>query len=172
MPDTRIANEHSQQYVGGDHPKDRVPPHAPSLLTPLTPRRRASSAPLGFAPTLARAPPPNTIASRSPTSKSTTSPSPTPTGSPTSSLLNHYYGPTPHNLRRPHEQRSDRPRRKRTREPDAVVKQYLGTSPFDWVGDEGLGLGIAMYDLMGQAAVVPVYKLFGQRYRTSTAAVP
>ena len=39
-------------------------------------------------------------------------------------------------------------------------------APFDWVGDEtSLPLGTAMYDLMGQAAGVPVYKLFGQRYR-------
>ena len=39
--------------------------------------------------------------------------------------------------------------------------------PFDWVGDEvSLGLGTAMYDLMGQYAGVPVYKLFGQKYRS------
>lgn len=53
-----------------------------------------------------------------------------------------------------------------SREPDAILEKYIGTSPFDWVGDEtSLGLGIAMYDLMGQAAGVPVYKLFGQRHR-------
>ena len=47
-----------------------------------------------------------------------------------------------------------------------TIKKYQGTSPFDWVGDEtSLGLGTAMYDLMGQSAGVPVYKLFGQRYR-------
>lgn len=51
-------------------------------------------------------------------------------------------------------------------EPDGVIQQYIGGNPFDWIGDEtSLGLGTAMYDLMGQAAGVPVYKLFGQRYR-------
>ena len=51
-------------------------------------------------------------------------------------------------------------------ESDGVVQGYIGTSPFDWIGDEtSLGLGTAMYDLMGKAAGVPVNKLFGQRYR-------
>lgn len=53
-----------------------------------------------------------------------------------------------------------------SREPKEKIRQYVGTSPFDWIGDEtSLGLGTAMYDLMGKAAGVPVYKLFGQRYR-------
>ena len=44
-----------------------------------------------------------------------------------------------------------------------VIDQYIGSNPFDWIGDEtSLGLGTAMYDLMGKAAGVPVYKLFGQ----------
>ncbi len=52
-------------------------------------------------------------------------------------------------------------------ESQEVMDQYLGTNPFDWIGDEvSLGLGTAMYDLMGQAAGVPVYKLFGQKYRS------
>jgi len=47
-----------------------------------------------------------------------------------------------------------------------IIDSYLGTSPFDHIGDEkSLQLGIAMYHLMGKAARVPVYKLFGQRYR-------
>ena len=51
-------------------------------------------------------------------------------------------------------------------EPEATREKYLGTNPFDWVGDEtSLALGMAMYDLMGQAAGVPAYKLFGQRQR-------
>lgn len=51
-------------------------------------------------------------------------------------------------------------------EPDEVLEKYIGSSPFDWVGDEtSLALGTAMYDLMGQAAGIPVYKLFGQRRR-------
>jgi L-alanine-DL-glutamate epimerase-like enolase superfamily enzyme len=52
-------------------------------------------------------------------------------------------------------------------EPEEIAEQYIGTNPFDWMGDEtSLGLGTAMYDLMGQAAGVPVYKLFGQQYRS------
>ncbi len=48
-----------------------------------------------------------------------------------------------------------------------VVQRYLGTNPFDWIGDElSLPLGTAMYDLRGQAAGVPVYKLFGQKHRS------
>ena len=52
-------------------------------------------------------------------------------------------------------------------EPQEVIDQYLGSNPFEWMGDEvSIGLGTAMYDLMGQAAGVPVYKLFGQKYRS------
>ena len=51
-------------------------------------------------------------------------------------------------------------------EPSETIEKYIGTSPFDWIGDEtSLYLGTAMYDLMGKAAGIPVYKLFGQRYR-------
>jgi L-alanine-DL-glutamate epimerase-like enolase superfamily enzyme len=81
--------------------------------------------------------------------------------------LNHYYGPS---------RRTIYVARTNTglvglgesgsREPDDVIEKYVGSSPWDWVGDEtSLGLGTAMYDLMGKAAGVPVYKLFGQRYR-------
>ena len=36
-----------------------------------------------------------------------------------------------------------------------LVQRYIGTNPFDWLGDvTSLGLGTAMYDLMGQAAGV------------------
>ena len=52
-------------------------------------------------------------------------------------------------------------------EEQQVIDQYLGSNPFDWIGDElSLPLGTAMYDLMGQAAGVPVYKLFGQKFRS------
>ncbi len=48
-----------------------------------------------------------------------------------------------------------------------LLDQYIGSNPFDWVGDEtSLGLGTAMYDLMGKAVGVPVYKLFGQKHRS------
>ena len=40
-------------------------------------------------------------------------------------------------------------------EPQEVINQYLGSNPFEWMGDEvSIGLGTAMYDLMGQAAGV------------------
>ena len=46
---------------------------------------------------------------------------------------------------------------------EKVIDRYIGSNPFDWVGHEtSLGLGTAMYDLMGKAAGVPVYKLFGR----------
>ena len=48
-----------------------------------------------------------------------------------------------------------------------IIDQYIGTNPFAWLGDEtSLGLGTAMYDLMGQAAGVPVYQLWGQKHRS------
>lgn len=81
--------------------------------------------------------------------------------------LNHYYGPSHRTVYVVHTSNgfiglgeSGSP------EPEDVIEQYIGTNPFDWVGDEtSLGLGTAMYDLMGKAAGVPVYKLIGQRYR-------
>ena len=81
--------------------------------------------------------------------------------------LNHFYGPRKRTVYVVHTDagliglgESGSP------EPEETIEKYIGTSPFDWVGDENsLGLGTAMYDLMGKAAGVPVYKLFGQRYR-------
>ena len=81
--------------------------------------------------------------------------------------LNHYYGPARRTVYVAHTNNgltglgeSGSP------ESQDVINQYVGTNPFDWVGDEtSLGLGTAMYDLMGKTAGVPVYKLFGQRYR-------
>jgi len=82
--------------------------------------------------------------------------------------LNHYYGPVGRTVYVAHTDdgliglgESGRT------EPQEVIDQYIGTNPFAWMGDEtSLGLGTAMYDLMGQAANVPVYKLFGQKYRS------
>jgi L-alanine-DL-glutamate epimerase-like enolase superfamily enzyme len=82
--------------------------------------------------------------------------------------LNHYYGPTRRTIYVVHTDtgliglgESGSP------ESQETIDQYIGTNPFEWVGDEtSLGLGTAMYDLMGQAAAVPVYKLFGQKYRS------
>ncbi len=48
-----------------------------------------------------------------------------------------------------------------------LLDRYIGSNPFDWIGDEtSLHIGMAMYDLMGQAAGVPIYKLFGQKQRS------
>ncbi len=81
--------------------------------------------------------------------------------------LNHYYGPTRRTVYIAH---TDTGLigigESGGTEPEETVGHYLGTNPFDHVGDEvSLGIGTAMYDLMGQAAGVPVYKLIGQRYR-------
>ncbi|MEC9380240.1 MAG: hypothetical protein VX528_14830, partial [Candidatus Latescibacterota bacterium] len=74
--------------------------------------------------------------------------------------LNHFYGPTSRTIYVVHtddglvglgESGST--------EPQETIDHYIGTSPFDHVGDEvSLGLGTAMYDLMGKAAGGPVYK--------------
>lgn len=80
--------------------------------------------------------------------------------------LNHYYGPT---RRTVYVVRTDSGLEglgEGGQQPEEVLQKYIGTSPFDWIGDEtSLPLGMAMYDLMGKIAGVPVYKLFGQRYR-------
>ena len=82
--------------------------------------------------------------------------------------LNHYYGPASRTIYIAH---TDDGRiglgESGSTEPQETIDQYIGSNPFDWIGDEtSLGLGTAMYDLMGQAAGVPVYKLFGQKYRS------
>ena len=82
--------------------------------------------------------------------------------------LNHYYGPAGRTVYIAH---TDDGRiglgESGGTEPQETIDQYIGSNPFDWIGDEtSLGLGTAMYDLMGQAAGVPVYKLFGQKYRS------
>lgn len=80
--------------------------------------------------------------------------------------LNHYYGPSTRTVYVVQTNQGLEGLGEGARESDEVLKKYIGTSPFDWVGDEtSLPLGMAMYDLMGKAAGVPVYKLFGQRYR-------
>ena len=82
--------------------------------------------------------------------------------------LNHYYGPSKRVVYVVHTDdgkvglgEGNSP------EPREVIDAYMGSNPFDWMGDEtSLGLGTAMYDLMGQAAGVPVYKLLGQKHRS------
>ena len=81
--------------------------------------------------------------------------------------LNHYYGPTKRTVYIVHTDTGlEGLGESGGAEPLEVIEQYIGTNPFDWIGDEtSLGLGTAMYDLMGKAVDVPVYKLFGPRYR-------
>jgi L-alanine-DL-glutamate epimerase-like enolase superfamily enzyme len=80
--------------------------------------------------------------------------------------LNHFYGPSKRTVYIVRTNKGIVGLGEGQKEPAGVVQKYIGTSPFDWVGDEtSLPLGTAMYDLMGKAAGVPVYKLFGQRYR-------
>jgi L-alanine-DL-glutamate epimerase-like enolase superfamily enzyme len=82
--------------------------------------------------------------------------------------LNHFYGPSRRTVYVVHTDAGlEGLGEGGSSEPEDVVKRYIGTSPFDWVGDEtSLPLAMAMYDLMGKAAGVPVYKLFGQKYRS------
>ena len=82
--------------------------------------------------------------------------------------LNHFYGPTQRTVYVVH---TDDGRvglgESGTTEPQETLDHYLGTNPFEHMGDEvSLGLGTAMYDLMGQAAGVPVYQLIGQKFRS------
>ncbi|MBM4076388.1 MAG: hypothetical protein FJ267_12205, partial [Planctomycetes bacterium] len=50
--------------------------------------------------------------------------------------------------------------------PDANFAKYIGTSPFDWIGDSSsLSMNMALYDLMGKFLNVPVWKLIGPKRR-------
>ena len=83
--------------------------------------------------------------------------------------LNHYYGPTRRTIYvvRTNSNLIGLGEGGRSPEAESVLEQYIGSNPFHWIGDEtSLGLGTAMYDLMGQAAGVPVWRLFGQKYRS------
>ena len=82
--------------------------------------------------------------------------------------LNHYYGPSHRTIYVAHTSNGlvglgegHSP------EKPEVIEKYIGSNPFQWIGDEtSLALGTAMYDIMGKAAGVPVYKLFGQKHRS------
>ncbi len=81
--------------------------------------------------------------------------------------LNHYYGPSRRTIYVARASNGEIGLGEGSRETDEVLARYIGSNPFDWIGDEtSLPLGMAMYDLMGKLAGVPVYKLFGQRYRS------
>ena len=81
--------------------------------------------------------------------------------------LNHYYGPSHRSVYVAHTNQGLYGLGDGLDEREEVVQKYIGTNPFDWIGDEtSLPLAMAMYDLMGKAAGVPVYKLFGPKYRS------
>lgn len=82
--------------------------------------------------------------------------------------LNHFYGPSHRKIYVVHTNTGlEGLGEGDSRESPEVITKYIGTSPFDWIGDEtSLSLAKAMYDLMGKAVGVPVYKLFGQKYRS------
>ena len=81
--------------------------------------------------------------------------------------LNHFYGPTRRTIYVAHTDDGRVGLGEGGAQPQETIDQYIGTNPFDWVGDEtSLPLGTAMYDLMGQAAGVPVYKLIGPKHRS------
>ena len=82
--------------------------------------------------------------------------------------LNHYYGPISRTIYVAHtDDGLVGLGESHNTEPQETIDGYIGTNPFDHVGDEvSLGLGTAMYDLMGKAAGVPVYKLIGQKHRS------
>jgi L-alanine-DL-glutamate epimerase-like enolase superfamily enzyme len=51
--------------------------------------------------------------------------------------------------------------------PWSEFKDYLGTSPFDWINDpRNLPMNMALYDLMGKALGLPAWKLIGPRVRS------
>ncbi len=81
--------------------------------------------------------------------------------------LQHFYGPSRRTVYLAHTDTGLVGLGEGGRESEETIKQYVGTNPFDWMGDEvSLPLGMAMYDLMGKTAGVPVYKLFGQKRRS------
>ena len=72
--------------------------------------------------------------------------------------LNHYYGPISRTIYVAHtDDGLVGLGESHNTEPQETIDGYIGTNPFDHVGDEvSLALGTAMYDLMGKAAGVPV----------------
>ena len=80
--------------------------------------------------------------------------------------LGHYYGPTRRMVCIAHTDTGEIGLGE-GRVTEEEIERYVGSNPFDWIGDDtSLALGTAMYDLMGKAAGVPVYKLLGQKHRS------
>lgn len=84
-------------------------------------------------------------------------------------VMNHFYGPTKRVIYEV-ETNSGLVGLGESEEPipESELQRYIGTSPFEWIGGEDAGLGFqaALYDLMGQAAELPVYKLIGPKHRS------
>ena len=57
--------------------------------------------------------------------------------------------------------------------PFSMVEPLIGRSPFDFMNNTfNLGLGSALYDVMGKYLEVPAYKLLGQSYATQGPSLP
>lgn len=54
-----------------------------------------------------------------------------------------------------------------SRVPEEQIERVIGSSPFEFLWEDGLGAGLqmAIYDLAGKALGVPCYKLFGPKLR-------
>jgi len=52
--------------------------------------------------------------------------------------------------------------------PESEIQRVIGTSPFHWLGDSTFGLGFqaGIFDLMGQAAGMPIHRLIGPKQRS------
>ena len=70
--------------------------------------------------------------------------------------LNHYYGPISRTIYVAHtDDGLVGLGESHNTEPQETIDGYIGTNPFDHVGDEAsLGLGTAMYDLMGKVEII------------------
>ena len=83
------------------------------------------------------------------------------------SPINHYSGPSKRTVYVAHTDNGLVGLGEGSHLPQETIDKYIGTNPFDWMGDDtSIPLGTAMYDLMGKAAGVPCYNLFGQKYRS------
>ncbi|MDA0660764.1 MAG: mandelate racemase/muconate lactonizing enzyme family protein [Planctomycetota bacterium] len=83
-------------------------------------------------------------------------------------VMNHFHGPTKRTIYEVHTN-SGLVGLGESEDPmgEGELQQFIGTSPFDWINGDSpfLSFQAALYDLMGQAAGLPVYKLIGPRNR-------